>query len=239
MDGRRPIAALAMVVVASAGAGLLAAAYATAPVPPPQPAAAAAPASSSPSPTPTPSATPPVLPRSAPTRVDIASINLHAPIAALGVDNDGSVQVPPLERPELAGWYQDGPSPGELGPAVLLGHVDSYQVGPAVFFYLGALKPGAPVEVTRADHSVVTFKVDGVVAVQKNNFPTAEVYGPLPYAGLRLITCGGQFDPKQRSYLGNTVVYASFVSWRPGNAGDDNRPLRTYYPPLPPSPHRG
>lgn len=173
---------------------------------PPQPGAAAA------RPSRPPQATGPVLGASRPVRVDIPRIGVHAPLISLGLKKDGSVAVPPLKEAGLAGWYDQGPTPGEIGPAVLLGHVDSRK-GPAVFFELGRTHPGDRIDVTRKDRSVVTFAVDSVERVPKARFPTDRVYGDLRYAGIRLITCGGGFDGHH--YTGNVIVYGHLVGARP------------------------
>ncbi|MBG0831868.1 class F sortase [Planomonospora sp. ID67723] len=148
------------------------------------------------------------LPRSAPVRLSIPAIKLSAPITTVGVDGDGVVQVPPLNRPQQAGWYKHGPTPGELGPAVILGHVDT-TTGPAVFARLGELAKGDAITVTRKDGSTATFTVTSISKVAKKNFPTRRVYGPLDYPGLRLITCDGDFDTRTRSYTDNMIVYAA------------------------------
>ncbi|MFA1543208.1 class F sortase [Actinomadura monticuli] len=155
----------------------------------------------------------PVLPRSAPVRVAVPSIGVAAPLIRLGLDADGSVQVPPGDRPGEAGWYGDGPAPGERGAAVILGHVDSAK-GAAVFYDLGRLRPGNRIEVIRADGRVAVFTVESVERVAKDRFPTARVYGPLDHAGLRLVTCGGAFDRAERSYRDNVIVYAAGTSVR-------------------------
>ena len=153
-----------------------------------------------------------VLPASTPTHLDIPAIGVSSALMELGLNADHTVQVPPLGRDSRAGWYRYSPSPGQVGPAVLLGHVDSAQYGPGVFFELGALRPGQLVSVTRADHTVAVFRVDRVVSYSKNAFPTLEVYGNTDHAALRLITCGGRFDLTSHSYENNIVVYASLVS---------------------------
>lgn len=130
----------------------------------------------------------------------------------LGLLKDGTIEVPPLEDTNATGWYSGSPAPGVLGPSVILGHVDSAKNGPSVFYSLGTLKPGDAVSVNRADGSVAVFKVDGVRQYGKNNFPTEVVYGNLDYAGLRLITCGGTFDPKSGHYESNIIAFASLVS---------------------------
>lgn len=151
----------------------------------------------------------PVLPASAPTRIDIPAIGVASDLVDLGLNDDGTVEVPPLVKDSKAGWYRDSPTPGELGPSVILGHVDSAEYGPAVFFRLGDLRPGDQVSVARADGTVAVFTVERVASYPKASFPTLEVYGNTDRAELRLITCGGQFDPKSRNYLNNIVVYAS------------------------------
>lgn len=162
----------------------------------------------------------PVLGASAPVRVDIPRVGIHSRLLRLGLAPDGSVAVPSLSHAELAAWYDKGPSPGELGPAVLVGHVDT-KTGPAVFFSLGRLRPGDPVDVTRADRTMATFTVDSVERVPKKHFPTSRVYGDLRYAGLRLITCGGDFDGHH--YVDNTIVFAHLAAARPaGRAGNSS-----------------
>jgi len=128
----------------------------------------------------------------------------------LGIDPDHSLQVPPLSAEE-AGWYKYSPTPGEIGPTVILGHVDS-NTGPSVFFKLGALRPGDRVSVKRADGIVVVFRVTRVVSYPKSSFPAAQVYGNTKNPQLRLITCGGRYDSVRRSHVDNIVVYASSVS---------------------------
>jgi LPXTG-site transpeptidase (sortase) family protein len=142
-----------------------------------------------------------------PTRVRIASIGVDTSLEDLKLDEHGSL-TPPHDFAK-AGWYADGTVPGEAGPAVIAGHVDSHN-GPAVFFRLNELKVGSTIEVTRADR-VVTFKVLAVKRYPKAEFPTNEVYAPTPNAQLRLITCGGAFDSSRRSYVDNVVVYAVAV----------------------------
>jgi hypothetical protein len=178
----------------------------------------------------------PTLPASAPTRIDIDAIDVHAPVEAAGVDERGEVVVPPLTAPHLANWYKLGASPGEAGNAVILGHVDSRKVGAAVFYDLGRLKAGALVNVTRADGIVAVFEVDGVALYRKASFPVDTVYGPNARAGLRLVTCGGAFDAKTHNYAGNTVVAATLVSWHRAGDADLAAPLRTFIPELPPPP---
>ncbi|BCL13605.1 class F sortase [Micromonospora sagamiensis] len=150
--------------------------------------------------------------RSEPTTITIPRIGVNAPIMSLGVAADGTVEVPPLEQAQLAGWYRPGPSPGEIGNAVIVGHVDSSHIGPAVFFDLGALLPGDTISVARRDGSSATFRVDAVRSYPKAEFPSALVYGPSDRAGLRVVTCGGQFDERNRDYPDNVIVFATLVT---------------------------
>jgi hypothetical protein len=149
-----------------------------------------------------------VLPRSEPVRITIRRIGVDAGIVPVATDGNGALEVPPLDHPEIAGWYRPGPTPGQAGNAVLVGHVDSQQ-GPAVFFQLGRLQPGDAVQVTRVDGRVARFIVDGVGAYPKERFPTERVYGGGADARLRLITCGGRFNPRTGSYPDNIVVFAT------------------------------
>ncbi|MDG4809759.1 class F sortase [Micromonospora sp. WMMD1120] len=148
------------------------------------------------------------LPRAAPVGVRIPAIDVHADVVSVGTDTAGVLEVPPLDRPTLAGWYRHGVSPGEAGNAVLVGHVDAPS-GPAVFFDLGRLSAGQQIQVTRADARVATFTVDEVRAYPKENFPSTLVYGPADVAGLRLITCGGRFDAATGNYVDNIIVFAT------------------------------
>lgn len=159
----------------------------------------------------------PVMPRSVPVSIRIPAIGVDSSLLQLGLNADGSVQVPPLDAvPSRAGWYRYSPTPGQVGPAVILGHVDSAAHGPAIFYRLGALRPGDRVVIRRADGSTAIFRVDRAVRYPKTNFPTDEVYGNIDHAGLRLITCGGSFDFSSRQYRDDIVVYASLASSVPG-----------------------
>jgi hypothetical protein len=140
----------------------------------------------------------------APTRLRIASIGVDAPLEQLVLD--GKRQLTPPKTYTKAGWWREGVLPGEAGAAVVAGHVDSY-TGPAVFYRLHTLRPGDVVEVQRGG-AWIRFVVTSVEQYPKNRFPTAKVYQPTPGAQLRLITCGGDFDPGRRSYRDNIVVYA-------------------------------
>jgi hypothetical protein len=141
----------------------------------------------------------------APVRLQMPSVGLDTRLTGIDLDAAGAL-VPPSDD-TVAGWYRSGPAPGEVGPAVLTGHVDSV-AGPAVFFRLRHVAVGDPVSVTRADGTTARFTVTRVARFPKGAFPTTEVYAPTPRPELRLITCGGAFDRTARSYLDNVVVYA-------------------------------
>ncbi|CAG7650175.1 class F sortase [Actinacidiphila bryophytorum] len=149
------------------------------------------------------------LPASRPTVLDIPAVGIHSALLDLGLNKDGTIQVP--GKPLQAGWYHGSPTPGQAGPSVILGHVDSYATGPAVFYRLGAMKPHQQIRVTRADHKVAVFTVDAVRSYDKAAFPTLDVYGNTPDAELRLITCS-DWNAHTRSYDGNTVVFAQLTT---------------------------
>ena len=161
----------------------------------------------------------PVLQRSVPVSVDIPAIGVTSRLLDLGLNADGTIQVPSLVTSAgEAAWYKYSATPGQIGASVIEGHVDSYQ-GPAVFYRLGALRPGDTIDVTLADGITAIFRVTGVREYLKSNFPAKTIYGTTNYAALRLITCGGVFDYATGHYLSSTVVFASLTSSRP--AGSD------------------
>jgi hypothetical protein len=150
----------------------------------------------------------PVVP--VPVAVRIPRIGALSSLIQLGLNPDGSVQVPPVSDPMQAGWYAGGAAPGAVGPAVLLGHVDGDQ-HEGIFFRLHELVPGDDVFVTRKDGVVLHFTVTAKTEVPKDAFPTEAVYGPTASPELRLITCGGSFDHATHSYVDNIVVYAALA----------------------------
>ena len=145
----------------------------------------------------------------APLSLEVPSVGIATSLVRLYLGPDGSLDGP--ESFVVAGWWAEGAEPGAVGPAVLVGHVDSY-TGPAVFSRLDDVKVGATVRVTRSDRSVVTFVVDRARQVPKNQFPVEEVYGPTSGPQLRLITCGGRFDRRSGEYEDNLVVFAHLVA---------------------------
>ena len=140
-----------------------------------------------------------------PVWLTVPAIGVRASLVDLGLNPDGTLQVP--ANTAVAGWYTGSPRPGAIGSAVIAGHVDS-RAGPAVFFWLRTMRPGEHVYVGRADGTTAVFTVTSVRMYAKDQFPTAAVYGPVPDAELRLITCGGTFDESLGTYLSNVVVYA-------------------------------
>jgi LPXTG-site transpeptidase (sortase) family protein len=143
-----------------------------------------------------------------PDRIRIPAINVDAIVIDLGLNSDGTLQVP--EDFSQTGWWEGGVRPGDRGPAVIVGHVDS-RTGPAVFYRLRELRPGDEIQVMNADNQIVRFQVEQIRQVPKDTFPTEIVYGMTPEPTLRLITCGGIFDSASRSYLDNVIVFASLL----------------------------
>jgi hypothetical protein len=149
--------------------------------------------------------------RSAPVRVRIPAIGVDSELMPLGLLADGSLEVPPEGFP--AGWYTGAPTPGELGPAIIAGHVD-WDGAPGVFFELRDLAPQDEILVDREDGTAARFRVTSVQQFPKDAFPTDAVYADIDHSGLRLITCGGSFDGQARSYRDNLVVFADLVGTR-------------------------
>lgn len=153
-----------------------------------------------------PRAAPAGLPSGPPVSIAVPAIGVDAAMVDLGIATDGSIEVP--SDPDRVGWLDTTPVPGEQGPAVLAGHVDSTS-GPAVFQRLATLRPGDEIRVTRDDGTTVAFTVDVVRSYPQDRFPTAQVYGPVPGPALRLITCGGDYRAADGGYQANVVVFAS------------------------------
>jgi LPXTG-site transpeptidase (sortase) family protein len=155
-----------------------------------------------------------VMSEATPVHIKIPKANVDAPFSApLGLESDGEIEVP--KGYDSVGYYENGPTPGELGPSVILGHVDSV-TGPAVFFSLGQLKDGDEIEIQRVDGSIAVFAVTKLERPEQSSFPTREVYGDINHAGLRLITCTGVYDRDVLRYSHNLIVYAKLVATRAG-----------------------
>ncbi|GGT11986.1 hypothetical protein GCM10010222_62540 [Streptomyces tanashiensis] len=157
-------------------------------------------------PPPRPAPEPAPLARSRPVTVAVPAITIEAPVIELGLDATGRLAAPPVDNPRVVGWYAQGPTPGERGTAVVVGHRDT-RTGPAVFLNLNSLSSGNTVRVARADGKVAVFTVDRVRTYAKNDFPDKEVYGATGRPELRLLTCGGSFD-RGKGYEANIVVFA-------------------------------
>ena len=154
----------------------------------------------------------PLLPSAVPVTIGIPRLRVSSRLEDLGVDSDGAMEVP--ADPANAGWYELGPSPGALGPAVVAGHV-TWNQAPAVFFRLAELRPGDVVQVTRTDGVVAVFEVSRVERYPKSAFPTSKVFGAIDHAGLRLITCGGDYEQAVHRYSDNVVAFARLTGWHP------------------------
>ncbi|MGW3848550.1 class F sortase [Streptomyces fagopyri] len=154
----------------------------------------------------------PALRHSPPERILIPSIGVNAPLMGLGLTPQGSLDVPPASRKNLAGWYEAGTTPGERGTAIVAGHVDNTE-GPAVFYDLGALRKGSAIEVARRDGGTARFTVDAVEVYDARDFPDDKVYGAASRPELRVITCGGGYS-RTTGYQGNVVVFAHLTGSR-------------------------
>ena len=233
-SGRRRLLASAAAVLLLASAGTLALGLSAQHHPPQPPASAALPASgvpdaastagsspgtgtgpstSKPAATPSPSPSTPAAPAATPTAISIPEIGVNHALIQLGQNSDGTIQTPPLTAPEVPGWYRYSPTPGQVGPAVIVGHIDGTTGAEGVFYNLGALRPGETVDVTRSDHTVAVFRIDGVDKYAKSSFPTLTVYGNTTNPQLRLITCAGPFE--NQHYLDDIVVYATLTGTHP------------------------
>jgi sortase (surface protein transpeptidase) len=140
-----------------------------------------------------------------PSTLAIPSIGVRAPIVGVGRKQNGAMQTP---DPGQVGWYQPGPKPGDPGPAVLVGHVDS-RTGPDVFYRLGQLRPGDDILVGRPDGTTSRFLVGRLERHPKDALPTSRIWTKAKRPLLRLITCTGSFDRASGHYRDNLIVYAS------------------------------
>ncbi|WP_194923869.1 class F sortase [Catenulispora pinisilvae] len=238
-SGRRRLLASAAAVFLLASAGTLALGISSQHHPPQPPASAALPASgvpgaagttgtlsttgtgtgtgssaSKPAPAPSPTTPqPPAAPVPTPTAISIPEIEVSHTLMQLGQNSDGSIATPPLTTPAIPGWYRYSPAPGQVGPAVIVGHIDGTTGAEGVFYNLGALRPGDTVDVTRSDNTVAVFRIDGVEKYAKSSFPTLTVYGNTTNPQLRLITCAGPFE--NQHYQDDIVVYATLTGIHP------------------------
>ncbi|MET8335380.1 class F sortase [Streptosporangium canum] len=155
----------------------------------------------------------PAMQPSTPVRVVIPRLGVNAPIRSVGLDKQGAIEVPPVTNPNLVGWYRSGPTAGEAGPAIMLGHKDT-KSGSAVFSRLDEIRNGDVIEVHRKDGIVAVFTVGGLEQAEKAVFPTQRVYGESPNPQLHLITCGGIYDRATGHYTDNVIAYATMTSTR-------------------------
>jgi Sortase domain len=165
--------------------------------PPPQPSLPAAPA----------------MQPSSPVRLVIPRLGVNAPVRSVGLDGKGAIEVPPVSNPNLVGWYRSGPTPGEAGPAIMLGHKDT-RLGSAVFSRLDEIRNGDVIEVHRKDGVIAVYTVGGLEQADKSVFPTQRVYGESPNPQMHLITCGGTYDRTTGHYTDNVIAYATMTSTR-------------------------
>ena len=149
-----------------------------------------------------------LLPTSPPVRLQIPALDVDVPVTGLGLQPDGAMEVPTDAR--TVGWFTEAPTPGSLGPAVLAGHVD-FEGVPGTFARLSTLRPGSEIRVARRDGTTAAFTVTRVGRHPKDRFPSEDVYGPIDHAGLRLITCGGDFDRRSGHYEDNVIAYAELT----------------------------
>lgn len=232
--GRRRLLASAAAVFLAASAGTLALGLSAQHHPPQPPTSAALPTTGVPQPAstagtgvgassrssaskaqtvPSPTTPTPPAPVAEPTGISIPKIGVSHSLIELGQNSDGTIQVPPLTAPAVPGWYRYSPKPGQVGPAVIVGHIDGTTGAQGVFYNLGALRPGDTVDITRSDNTVAVFRVDGVNKYAKSSFPTLTVYGNTTNPQLRLITCAGPFE--NQHYQDDIVVYATLTGTHP------------------------
>ncbi|MGY6020780.1 class F sortase [Streptomyces spinosirectus] len=185
---------------------------ASAPAEPVPGAADERPGAAGPSPSARPTPPPDPLPRSPATGLRVPSLGIDAPIVAVKVGADQQLETPPLDKPKLVGWYQDGASPGEVGTAIAVGHRDT-RTGAAVFAALAQVHPGRTIEARRLDGRTAVYTVDRVRVFDKSRFPDKEVYGPSRRPELRVLTCGGLFS-RRTGYTSNVVVFAHLTATR-------------------------
>ncbi|MEU6776150.1 class F sortase [Streptomyces sp. NPDC046759] len=150
------------------------------------------------------------LPRSRPTSFRIRSLGIDAPVTAIGLDKERQLETPPVDQAKLVGWYRSGPTPGESGTAIAVGHRDTL-TGPAVFAGLAQVKPCKLIEVGRADGRTAVYTVDRMKVFDKAGFPDKEVYASAGRPELRVLTCGGLYS-RRTGYTSNVVVFAHLTA---------------------------
>lgn len=155
-----------------------------------------------------PAPSPSTMKAATPLSINAPTVEITSSLGQVAMNPNGTIEVP--TNPDQAAWYRLGPTPGQLGPAVIVGHLDSIK-GPAVFYRLSSLRPGQIINITRSDKTVAHFRIDAINTYRRDHFPTQAVYGPINYAGLRLITCGGAYNKNAKAYDSNVVVFATLI----------------------------
>jgi LPXTG-site transpeptidase (sortase) family protein len=144
-----------------------------------------------------------------PKLLSIPNIEVSAPFEILGLNANQTIEVP--INPKSVGWFIYGAKPGEIGALIIVGHLDAPKKEAGVFVNLNKLKPGDEITVKLSNNSLVTYRVDSLSIFPQNNFPTEKVYGKLDYAGIRLITCSGNYNKKAGHYTDNLVVFGTKI----------------------------
>lgn len=179
------------------------------------PSISTAPTTSPPAPIPVlpakPATTGPILEASDPVSLQAPDVGINISLVALGQAADGSMEIPGVKQGDPGGWYKYSPTPGQLGPSVILGHVNTESSNIGIFYRLHEMKPGQQFSIVRADNTVAVFEVDKLTEVVKATFPTLDIYGNTDRAEIRLITCGG-YDPASGDFKKNTVVFGHLIS---------------------------
>ncbi|MFH9562306.1 class F sortase [Streptomyces globisporus] len=208
----------------AAGLAMMLQGFVTAPQSPPQPDRREASSVLTAVPDPALKAAPRPLGFSPPTRIEVPRLTIDASVLPMGLNDDRTVEVPTPDQAAKAGWYESGAAPGQRGPTVILGHVDSSRLpdNKAVFYRLGEARRGDRVDITRTDGAVARYVVEAAIVVAKSDFPTRTVYGSAPTPVLRLVTCGGSYT-KDSGYDSNVIVYARYVGQHRRNQTDRQR----------------
>lgn len=151
--------------------------------------------------------------RSVPVRLRIPAIGVDTPVMRLGLAPDGTMRVPPVTAHDRAGWYRHSPTPGQLGPSVIVGHVTVGAYGDGVFRHLARLRRGDRITARLENGTAAVFAVSAVREVAKADFPADDVYGDVDRPELRLITCGGALTDD--GYPDNLIVFAAQTAGSP------------------------
>lgn len=157
----------------------------------------------------------PVMPYSKPVLLKIPKLGINSNLIHLGKNPDGTIAVPLGDNTNKPAWYKNSPAPGQVGPTIIEGHLVDENNNPSIFFELGNLRPGDKVEVPREDGKTAIFEITSVETFDKNSFPTKRVYGFKDHAAIRLITCGGAFNPQLDRYPKNIIAFGELTGQAP------------------------